>query len=301
MALDEALCGCTACGRTCCIENRCFRRELWSLGGDLKRVNFIDPERTAGKINRWVADQTQDKVQNLVSPDILQNDPAMVLTNAIYFKARWAEKFHSAQIKQAKFHISAAQDVNADMMNMQDDFYLTQADGVKVLSVPYANYSVSMVIILPDKSQGLADIEAKLTTSKLDAWLANAKKVPVILSLPKFQTDSTFSLEPVLTLLGMNAAFNSDIADFTGIANEPGRKLYVGAVVHKAHINVDENGTEAAAATAVVMSLGATLMPGPPPPVRFIADHPFIYLIRSTQTGEILFMGRVDDPTQQGN
>ncbi len=272
-----------------------------SFGGDLKRVNFNHPAWAADKINRWVAAQTQDKIQNLITPDMLQGDPAMVLTNAVYFKANWADNFEPAETRQSKFHVSATQDVNAEMMNMQDDYSLTQADGVKVLSIPYSSYGMSMVIILPDDNQGLTSVEAGLSAVKLNKWLAEEQSVPVILALPKFQTDSSFNLNQMLTSLRMTTAFDKDTADFTGIADPVGRKLYVGAVVHKAHIGVDENGTEAAAATAVVMGVAASaMMSGPPPPrpVVFNADHPFIYLIYSGQTGEILFMGRVDDPTQ---
>jgi serpin B len=272
-----------------------------SFGGDLKPVNFKRPAQASGVINQWVAGHTQNKIQNLMSPDMLQGDPAMVLTNAIYFKASWTETFDPALTKQAKFHVSATQDVTADMMNMQDDFSLTQADGVKVLSIPYADGYTSMVIVLPDDNQGLPAVEAHLTAAKLNTWLADAQSVPVILSVPKFQVDSQFALKTVLASLGMNIAFDRKRADFTGIADDPVRRLYVGAVMHKAHIGVDEQGTEAAAATAVVMMADAAApMPGPPPPppVPFIADHPFLYLIRSAQTGEILFMGRVDDPTQ---
>jgi serpin B len=142
-----------------------------------------------------------------------------------------------------------------------------------------------------------------LSVKKLNTWLAESQDVPVILSMPKFQTDSRFDLKKTLTSLGIDTAFNASKADFTGIADDPSRPLYLGDVVHKAYVEVDEQGTEAAAATAVVQVASGGFegpQPPPPPPVRFIADHPFIYLIRSAYSGDILFMGRVDDPTQQG-
>jgi serpin B len=275
-----------------------------SFGADLKPVNFKHPEQAAGQINQWVAEQTQNRIQNLVSADALQGDPAMVLTNAVYFESRWVRPFDAAATKPALFHVSAAHDVSAQMMNTQNFFTLTQTEGVKILSMAYGDYGTSMAIILPDAPQGLADVEARLSAAKLDDWLEGEDSlpgVPVILSLPKFRIGSAFALKPALQSLGMNAAFTPGQADFTGIAHDLTRPLYVGAVVHKAYIDVDEQGTEAAAATAVIMSASGGIEPPPPPPVRFNADHPFIYLIYSSQTGEILFMGRVDDPTQQGD
>ncbi len=275
-----------------------------SFGGNLRPVNFKKPERAAEKINDWVADQTQNRIQNLVSPDMLQGDPAMVLTNAVYFKSRWMRPFDEAATKPTTFHVSAAKDVTADMMNMQDKFGLLQADGIKLLTIPYGDYGTSMVIILPNDPQGLVEVETQLNAAKLDEWLAeayDAPEVPVILSFPKFRMSDSFALKPVLQSLGMTTAFEPRKADFTDIADDPLRPLYVGDVVHKANISVDEKGTEAAAATAVTMVSVGGIEPPPPPPVRFNADHPFIYLVYAEQTGEILFMGRVNDPTQQGD
>jgi serpin B len=274
-----------------------------SFGGDLEPVNFKEPERASTKINKWVAQETQNKIQNLVSPDMLLNDPPMVLTDAVYFNSVWLDKFDPSATKQTKFYVSAGQNVMTEMMNMSVSLALTQADGVKILSIPYGDRLTSMVIILPDDPQGLSAVEASLSVKKLNTWLAESQDVPVILSMPKFQTDSRFDLKKTLTSLGIDTAFNASKADFTGIADDPSRPLYLGDVVHKAYVEVDEQGTEAAAATAVVPVASGGFegpQPPPPPPVRFIADHPFIYLIRSAYSGDILFMGRVDDPTQQG-
>ena len=270
------------------------------FGGGLEPVDFRQPEQASAKINDWAAQQTQDKIRNLVSPDILRGDPPLVLTDAVYFKAVWRAPFDPSATKRAEFHVSARRDVMADMMNMSDEFSLTQAHGVKVLSIPYGDGSMSLVIVLPDDSQGLPAVEAKLTAEKLDAWLAKSEYEPVILSIPKFRVDRAFDLKNTLTLMGMDAAFSLEKADFTGIAHDPNRPIYIGSVVHKAHIEVDEQGTEAAAVTADITLAGGAIE-RPPTPVRFIADHPFIYLIRSSDSGEILFMGRVSDPTQRGN
>ncbi len=277
-----------------------------SFGGDLQPVNFKHPEWASAKINAWVAQQTKGRIRNLVSPEMLQHDPPMVLTDAVYFNALWHTKFDPSATKQAKFHVSAGHDEMADMMNMtitnmRDGLPLTQADGVKILSIPYGDYSTSMVIILPNDPNGLSAVEASLSAEKLNAWLAKSQNVPEIISIPKFQIDSEFDLKKTLISLGMNAAFDPEKADFTGIANDPGRPIYIEKIVHKAFVEVDEQGTEAAAATAIVeIGIGGIEppQPPPPPPVPFIADHPFIYLIRSNYSGDILFMGRVDDPTK---
>lgn len=271
------------------------------FGADLEPVDFKRPEQASAQINDWAAQQTHNKIRNLVSPQMLSDDPPLVLTNAVYFKAAWRVRFDPAATKQARFHVSALHDVTADMMNMNGRFLLTEADGAKVLSIPYGDASMSMVIILPDAPQGLSAVEANLSAENLSAWLAKSEDAPVILSMPKFRVDCEFDLNNALESLGMNSAFSPGKGDFTGIADDPRRPIYIGSVVQKAYVDVDEEGTEAAAATAVVMTATAARFERPQPPVRFIADHPFIYLIRSSRSGEILFMGRVNDPTQHGD
>jgi serpin B len=269
------------------------------FGGDLEPVNFKHPIRASARINEWVAAQTKGKIQNLIAPEMLADDPAMVLTNAVYFKAAWLSFFDPSETTQATFHTASGRDVIASMMNIAPKLGLTQADGIKLLCIPY-QADATMIIILPDNRNNMPAIEAGLTTLKLDAWLASIQYVPVILSMPKFQASDEFQLKNILMSLGINTAFNQKEADFTGIASDPNRPIYLDAVVQKSYINVDEKGTEAAAATAALMGVSAGIEAPPPPPVEFIADHPFIYLIRANQNGAILFMGRVDDPSQQG-
>ncbi len=275
------------------------------FGGAAKRVDFMHPEFASAQINAWVAKETADKIPNLVSPLDITEQTRLILTNAVYFKAEWARAFKAQATDKQVFHVTPTADVQADMMHMRDEFALTQADGVKVLSLPYGARNeaskVSMVVILPDGPDKLAAVEAGLTAKTLDGWLAASVPTDVVLALPRFQSTTSFDLSGMLQALGMKAPFSGEHADFDGIAKAtPDERLYIGKVIHKAFVKTAEAGTEAAAATAVVMVATASMAPGPPPPppVMFIADHPFLYLIRDETTGLILFMGRVSDPTQ---
>jgi len=271
-----------------------------NFGGDARRVNFDDPVRAAGKINDWVAKETQGKIQNLISPEALKAATRLVLTNAVYFKAGWAEPFDITLSDQEKFHIAPGNDAMTEMMHQTGDFMLTQGDGAKILSIPYRGFDASLVIILPDANTGLSKVEAGLSADELSGWLANNQYTLVALTLPRIESTQQFDLKQVLMALGIEQAFSPEQADLTGIANNPDGRLYVSDVIHKANVDIDETGTEAAAATAISVASAGIEMGPPPVPVPFVADHPFIYLIRSNQSGDILFMGRVDDPTQTG-
>jgi len=176
---------------------------------------------------------------------------------------------------------------------------LAELKGFKLLVIPYKGNELSMLVLLPDKVDGLASLEKFLTAEKLASWVEKIKAVRVALSLPKFKNTSEFMLNDPLIALGMKKAFTDVQADFTGIANVPGEPIYIDLVIHKAFVDVNEEGTEAAAATAVMGKLGGMAMP-PANPVPFVADHPFVYIIRANRTGDILFLGRLTDPTKQG-
>jgi serpin B len=269
-----------------------------SFKGSLEPVDFSNEPAVRKKINSWVSDQTEHKIQDLIPANVLKPDTRLVLANAIYFKAVWQAKFEREATGKAKFHVSLNKDVDVDMMRQTRFFELAELEGFKLLVMPYKGNEASMVVLLPDKVDGLADLEMSLTAGKLASWLEKTKSVRVALSLPRFKSTSTLNLNNPLMDLGMKKAFSVGQADFTGIANVPGDPLYIGLVMHKAFVDVNEEGTEAAAATAVSMMAGAAMRPAEPVP--FVADHPFVYIIRSTRTGGILFMGRLSDPTGQG-
>jgi serpin B len=265
------------------------------FGGKLQVVDFTNSQGAADEINAWVAAQTAHKIQNLVAPPMFSAATRMVLTNAVYFKASWLRPFEKEETRPMPFHTPGGREVQVDMMNTTAHFSFLRRDGMQMVSLPYKG-DAALVVILPDRDDGLAALEAKLTPALLQTWLDAAQPARVALSLPKFKETSTFDMNDTLQNLGMRQVFDPAQADLTGIAAVPGERLFVSDVVHKAYIDVNENGTEAAAATAVVMMTMSMPMPEAPP-VPFVADHPFLYLIRASSTGAILFIGRVDDPT----
>jgi serpin B len=224
-----------------------------------------------------------------------------VLVNAIYFLADWAEPFKKNATYDATFDVVPGSTKKTPMMHAGGTHRIAQADGVKLLELPYKGGDASMLFILPDKKDGLAEVEASLGTAKLDAWRAALAPRTVAVSIPRFEVSPTpsMSLGKHLVSLGMSDAFERNKADFTGIANPADRRdrLDIDKVFHKAFVKVDEKGTEAAAATAVVMERGGG--PPPAPPLEFNADHPFVFAILDNATGLVLFLGRVSDPTKK--
>lgn len=273
----------------------------FDFGGDLRRVNFVSPQAAIDKINNWVDLHTHGKIPSIISPIMLSGDTRLVLTNAVYFKAGWAQPFYLDATRKALFDIASGDDVQADTMDMTSELGYAADDRVQILVLDYRYGDTSMVIVLPKAKEGLPAVEAGLTLAELDSLLA-ARQYPLVhVTMPKFSADSTFDMVPSLQILGLKQLFDPVRCDLTGIATDPAGPIYVSLVIHKAHLDVDEVGTEAAASTAIVAPVPASApIPqlGPPPvPIPFIANHPFLYLIRDNATGEILFMGRVVDPT----
>ncbi|HPC21356.1 MAG TPA: serpin family protein, partial [Phycisphaerae bacterium] len=212
------------------------------------------------------------------------------LTNAIYFKGNWAAQFDPKSTKEEPFTRADGSQVNAPLMHQTGEFgYLEQPD-FQALDLPYAGNRLRMTILLPRKYDGLPELEKKLTPEALAGWLGQLSEQKVQVALPKFKLTSEFRLDDALRELGMRLAFRVGAADFSGMDGT--QELYIGAVLHKAYVDVNEEGTEAAGATGVVMKMRAT--PGPPPVFR--ADHPFLFLIRDVQSGSILFLGRLANP-----
>lgn len=254
----------------------------------LEEVDFkANPEGARKTINEWVEKQTQDKIKNLLPPGAVTPDSRMVLTNAIYFKAAWRDKFHERATQKKDFH-GVKGKAQVDMMHKQKDMSLYQDDRFQLLTVPYERNELSMMILLPRAKDGLGELEKSLNLKQLEEARAKAKLYAVKLSLPKFKMTYEKTLNQPLQRLGMKQAFTR-MADFSGIAT--GEKLEITSVVHKAFVDVNEEGTEAAAATGVVV--GVTSAPAPRPPAVFNADHPFLFWIQDNRTGSVLFMGRV--------
>jgi serpin B len=223
----------------------------------------------------------------------------MVLTNAIYFKGDWQTPFTKAYTEEDDFHLSPARNVKAPLMHLTEGFNYFDGGKFQALEIPYESGDLSMIVFLPRDIGGLPALEELLTASHMKQWLDQLQPVPeVILTLPKFQMTRQFGLAGTLAAMGMPRAFDAAAADFSGMTGN--HELFISAVIHKAFIDVNEKGTEAAAATAVVMEKAMAMPPRfqPPPPPVFRADHPFIFLIRDNRSGGILFMGRVTDPTK---
>ncbi|MGA2171774.1 MAG: serpin family protein [Sedimentisphaerales bacterium] len=259
--------------------------------GDLQQVDFAKQTEAARKtINDWVENKTKDKIKELIKPGTLDSMTRLVLTNAIYFKGKWATPFKPEQTQEAPFTLLSGEKVNVPMMHQTAHFGYMETDTIQVLELPYVNNDLSMVILLPKKPDGVNELEKGLTSETITGWLAGLRKREVQVYVPRFKLTSEFSLAETLSAMGMPDAFSTK-ADFSGITGN--RDLFISAVVHKAYVEVNEEGTEAAAATGVAMKLTAV---APPPPV-FRADHPFVFLIRDNQTGSILFLGRTANPS----
>jgi serpin B len=265
-----------------------------NYGAGLSDVDFIkDTEGARKTINTWVEKETRDKIKDLIQPGVLGRDTRLVLTNAIYFKGNWAEQFKKEATKDEPFHLAADKEVKAPLMNRTGEYGYFEDEALQGLRLPYVGDELSMVILLPKKVGGLADLEKSLTLENLNAWMKKPRTRKVVVSIPKFKTTAEFELSKTLSAMGMPTAFTGN-ADFSGMSSEKG--LLISKVIHKAFVDVNEEGTEAAAATAVVIARMSAVSE-PPPPV-FKADHPFLFLIRHEKTGAILFMGRVADPTK---
>jgi serpin B len=214
------------------------------------------------------------------------------LTNAIYFKSAWHNEFNDKATQKGEFLLPGDKKIaNVPFMHQTHDYGLFDGDTFQVLDLPYERHQLSMVIALPKKMDGLADLEKELTADNLAKWRAKQSPHQVDVTLPKFKVTAEFKLKPTLSDMGMAIAFTGQ-ADFSGISKSEG--LMIADVIHKAYVDVNEQGTEAAAATAVIIA--PTAAPPPKPKATFKADHPFVFLIRDNATGSILFMGRVTDP-----
>ena len=261
-----------------------------NYGAGLKEVDFVKAAEAVRKtINAWVEKQTQEKIKNLIKRGILDADTCLVLTNAIYFKGNWASRFNNRYTKDSPFTIAPGESVEVPMMFRSGKFKFLEEDTFHMLELPYVDDELSMVVLLPKEIEGLGELQNSLSTGNLKAWLGNLRKQEVRVYLPRFKTTSEFMLAEVLKFMGMTDAF-SGRADFSGMTGR--KELFISAVIHKAFVEVNEKGTEAAAATAVVMKRG-----GPRGGV-FRADHPFIFLIRDNRSGSILFLGRLVNPLQ---
>jgi serpin B len=261
-------------------------------GAPRHEVDFMrDPEAARRTINAWVEAQTHDRIKDLLPRGILTGDTRLVLTNAIYFKGFWADQFKKDATREEPFHTGAGASVKAPLMHRTGRYGYLDGGDFQALELPYRAKHLSMVVLLPKKVDGLAALERKLTAANLAAWLGKLHQQEVQVALPRFQMTREFSLKDTLQALGMRRAFIAGGADFSGMSGTNGRRLFISAVVHKAFVDVNEEGTEAAAATGVAVALTSA-----PIFQTFRADHPFVFLIRDNRSGSVLFLGRLTNP-----
>jgi len=277
-----------------------FQQEFLSLlkqnyGATVTPLDYIkNAEQARDTINRWVDGQTRHKIDEIIGPNVLNDATRMVLVNAIYFKGTWMTPFPERATRPDTFYARPDTRVTAPFMHVSEDFRYGENGQLQLVSLPYAGEQLEMIILLPRNRDGLGQLEKSLNAVSLSAWTSKMEEERVAVALPKFKITSAFGLAETLQAMGMRDAFDSRKADFSGMDGRP-HWLYISAVLHKAYVDVNEKGTEAAAATAVAITAGAAPH-APPPPKQFRADHPFIFVIRDSSTGSILFLGRVVQP-----
>jgi len=261
-------------------------------GANVNQVDFhtaAEPTRTA--INDWVDKATMGKITDLIPPGALNAATRLVLVNAIYFKGDWAKPFKKSGTVPAPFHLTSGGQVQAPLMSNSGFFKYAEIGGVQALELPYRGPDVSMVVLLPEAG-GLPKLEGSLNATKLEEFLNQLKTVEINVFLPKFKLTRQLELAPILAGMGMADPFSPQ-ADLSGI--DGARDLVISDVIHKAFVDVNEAGTEAAAATAVTVRSMAVHRQ---PTLVFRADHPFLFLIRENHSGSALFLGRLADPTK---
>ena len=283
-----------------------FRQAFLALvkqnyGGAFELLDFVtDASEATQHINQWVADQTHDRIRDLIPANALNKTTRLVLANALYLKAPWADSFSEKATQPEPFHVRGKTPVDVPTMNKEAPFGFAKREGFIAVSLPYVGNDLQFLVLLPDDVNGLRALESKLTASMLAECAKLETREEVDLHLPKFKFEPpTIALAEKFQALGMKSAFDvpRGSANFDGIApRKPNDYLYISNVFHKTFIAVDEKGTEAAAATAVVM-MRATAMAGPKPkPIEVRVDRPFVYAIQHVPSGVCLFLGRVTDP-----
>ena len=255
-------------------------------------VDFIKATEEARQtINKWVEDKTNDKIKDLIPVGVLDAATRLVLTNAIYFKANWLVQFDKEETKNEEFKVNNEKTVIVPIMRYTESrFNYAETDESQILELLYEGNNLSMIILLP-KNDDLEKVESSLSTVKFTEWVTKLKEQNVDVFIPRFTFDSKYFLSKNLKEMGILSSFDPLEADFSGIDGK--KDLVISDVIHQAFVDVNEEGTEAAAATAVVIGIISI----PPPTPIFRADHPFIFIIQERENNTILFIGRVSDPT----
>jgi serpin B len=273
-----------------------FERRLdSSFGAAPRRLDFAtDPERARRHINDWADAETRGHIKGLIGSGAISRGTRLVVANAVWFKGTWHSGFDLRRTRDGPFHLLDGTDVAVPMMRQRGDFLYASATNVALLKLPYRGGEASMIVLLPTANDGLTELEASLDAAQLTEWISRMAPADVYVELPRFALASSAEVQPALQTLGVRDALDCGPPVGADLSGMTGRKeLCIGGIFHKAFVEVNEEGTEAAAATAVAIAAP----PGAPqPPLSFAIDHPFVFLIRHERTGEILFLGRVTDP-----
>ncbi|KAM9435867.1 leukocyte elastase inhibitor-like [Clarias gariepinus] len=267
---------------------------------NMQAVDFINSSEESRKlINQWVEEKTEGKIKDILQPGTITAMTRLALVNAVYFKGKWKHVFNTEDTKEMPFKINQNETKPVQMMYQKEEFLYNYIDEYKlqVLDLPYLDDELSMVVLLPkesvDGSDPLQKLESELTVDKLTEW-TNPKKmerwIDIIVHLPKFKLEEQYSLTGILSKMGMSSLFQAGAADLTGMSRQEG--LFVSSVTHKAFVEVNEEGTEAAAATTILVTAMCLK-----PEEHFMADHPFLFFIRHNPTKSILFFGKFRGPT----
>ena len=266
---------------------------------DLYTLDFTDFQGTADYINNWVEEKTRERIKDLISAEqIRDSNEGLVLVNAIYFKGNWRTEFDPKVTIRDKFYVSSKTRTTensriVEMMSARAEYPYARLEGMQVLELPYADEELSMIFVLPDE---ISDLARELSPANFNRWREALSPREVKIYIPKFKFDLTLEgLAGMLQKLGMTDAFNPNLANFSGIIpDDTGRGLFIQDVIHKAFVEVNEEGTEAAAATGVVMATKAA--PGPDETPVFRADKPFLYFLLHKPSNTVLFMGKLNEP-----
>jgi len=261
---------------------------------EISTVDFVGDEGV-DTVNSWVAEKTNDKIKSILAPGSTNSLTRLIITNAIYFKGTWVTQFDEENTIDQDFTVDSDTITKTPMMNLyQSQQVYGETDEIKILELPYEGDKLSMLLLLPKEIDGIYDLENSLTVENLKQWRESLSIHDVrTVSLPKFELETKYDLIPPLHKLGLNDAFDKNKADFSGITTS--EQLFITAALHKAFVDVNEEGTEAAAVTAIEMGT-TSIDPNPPPVFTFVADHPFVFVIQDNSTGNILFIGRMMNP-----
>ena len=263
-----------------------------AYGATVDTVDFTDEADAVPRINAWASDNTAGRIKKVISQRDVNDLTAMVITNAIYFKGVWTTQFPEDGTREGEFTKGDGSAAPADFMEVTAEFDHAAYDGYQVLRMPYEGGRLSMLVALPGEPGELGRLAGSLSAATLDGWIVAMERREVRVVLPRFEAKTNYDLEGVLGALGVTDAFDKKRADLTGVGESKKGRLYISKTSHDAYVGVDEKGTEAAAVTTVIVVADAER----PRPVDFVADRPFLFAIHDSETGAILFMGRLSNP-----